>query len=357
MSSPNEGMLWMKEKRDLSKPFLLFMHYNAPHRNFYPSLKYIKQYSTKKFPEPATLYTDTAGRGSAWRIQTMSILRDMKLCSDLKVDPAYLMDNPLLRPDSAEIIYYHATMRRIPEEERKQIKEIYSKRGEVLKEQRPSGKKILALKYQWYMQDYLACVASVDENMGKLINFLDSSGLTKNTVIIYTSDQGFYLGENGWFDKRFMYDVSMRTPLIIRWPQKTKQSGVVTQMLQNIDLAPTILDIAGTNVPEWMQGISFKPLLLNSKTAPLHPSLYYHYYEFVKDHSVLPHLGIRTSRYKLIYFYTVNEWELYDLQNDGQEQHNLVHSKKHEALLHNLKKELIELRKHYYDTEPAGELK
>ncbi len=213
------------------------------------------------------------------------------------------------------------------------------------------------MKYQWYMQDYLACVASVDENMGRLIKFLDSSGLAKNTVVIYTSDQGFFLGENGWFDKRFMYDASMRTPFLIRWPQKIKAGEVVTQMFQNIDLAPTMLDIAGATVPDWMQGNSFKPVLLNSKAPSLHTSLYYHYYEFVKDHSVLPHLGIRTNRYKLIYFYTVNEWQLYDLQIDEQEQHNLVHSKKHEIILQNLKKELIQLRKHYDDTEPAGELK
>jgi arylsulfatase A-like enzyme len=267
------------------------------------------------------------------------------------------MDNPLLRPDSAEINYYHAIMRRIPDEERKQIKEIYAKRGQILQEQKPTGKKLLAMKYQWYMQDYLACVVSVDENMGRLTKFLDSVGLTKNTVIMYTSDQGFYLGENGWFDKRFMYDVSMRTPLLIRWPQKTKAGEVATQMVQNIDLAPTILDIAGAKVPGWMQGISFKPVLLNSKALSLHTSLYYRYYEFVKDHSVLPHVGVRTAQYKLIYFYTVNEWQLYDLQNDAREKHNLVDSKQHEIILQNLKKELIQLRKHYDDTEPAGELK
>jgi len=353
----DEAMLWMKEKRDLSKPFLLFMHYNAPHRNFFPSPKYIKQYSTKKFLEPATLYSDTAGRGSAWRIQTMSILYDMKLCSDLKVDPAYLMDNPSLRPDSAEINYYHSIMQRIPEKQRKQIKEIYTERGKILQEQKPTGKKLLALKYQWYMQDYLACVASVDENIGRMSKFLDSSGLTKNTVVIYTSDQGFFLGENGWFDKRFMYDVSMRTPLLIRWPQKTKAGVVAAQMLQNIDLAPTMLDLAGAVVPGWMQGVSFKPILLNNKAPSLHPSLYYHYYEFGRDHSVLPHLGIRAKRYKLIYFYTVNEWQFYDLQNDTQEQNNLIHSKEHEAILQRLKMELIQLRKHYDDTGPAGELK
>ncbi|MES2882691.1 MAG: sulfatase, partial [Bacteroidota bacterium] len=352
----DEAIRWMNQKRNDKKPFLLYLHHKAPHRNFFPPLKYIRQYSVKTFEEPATLYLDTAGRGTAWHKQTMSILPDMKLCSDLKVDPAYLMDNPLLKPDAGEIAQYNALMQRIPEEERKKIKEIYSLRGKILEEQKPEGKKLLALKYQWYMQDYLACVSSVDENIGRLLLYLDSTGLAKNTVVMFTSDQGFYLGENGWFDKRFMYDVAMRTPLIIRWPQKIKPGAVANQLLQNIDLAPTMLTIAGAKVPEWMQGKSFEPVLRNSKAKQLRSSLYYRYYEYGRDHTVLPHLGVRTNRYKLIYFNTVNEWEFYDLLNDAKEQHNLIGSKKHEALFQNLKKQLIQLRKDYDDTEAAGEL-
>ncbi len=352
----DEAISWMSEKRDQKKPFLLYLHHKAPHRNFFPALKYIREYSARKFEEPATLYSDTSGRGAAWVKQTMSILHDMKLSSDLKVDPAYLMNNPLLKPDAGEIAQYNALMQRIPEPERKQIREIYSARGKMIEDQKPGGKQLLALKYQWYMQDYLACVASVDENIGRLLQYLDSTGLAKNTVVMFTSDQGFYLGENGWFDKRFMYDVAMRTPLIVRWPQKIKPATVANHLLQNIDLAPTMLSIAGAKVPGWMQGKNFEPILRNNKTNQLHSSLYYRYYEYGRDHTVLPHLGIRTNRYKLIYFHTVNEWELYDLLNDTKEQHNLAASTKHQAIFQTLKRQLIQLRKDYDDTEPAGEL-
>lgn len=266
------------------------------------------------------------------------------------------MDNPLLKPEATDIAQYNALMQRIPEEQRKQIKEIYSARGKILQDEKPEGKKLLALKYQWFMQDYLACVASIDENIGRLLKYLDSSGLAQNTVVMFTSDQGFYLGENGWFDKRFMYDVAMCTPLIVRWPEKIKSGGVANHLLQNIDLAPTMLTIAGAKVPGWMQGKSFEPILQNNKAKQLRSSLYYRYYEYGRDHTVLPHLGIRTNRYKLIYFHTVNEWELYDLLSDATEQRNLITSKKHAAIFQTLKKQLIQLRKEYDDTEPAGEL-
>lgn len=351
----DEALRWLSGKRNNAKPFLLFVHHKAPHREWFPAIKYIEQFVTKTIPEPATLYTDTVGKGTAWRKQTMSILHDMRLCSDLKVDPTYLMNIPALRPDSNEIAYYYAILRRLPEADRNRAKELYAYRGKILQQEKPMGKRLLALKYQWYMQDYLACVASVDENVGRLLRYLDSSGLAKNTAVIYTSDQSFYLGENGWFDKRFMYDVSMRTPLLIRWPGKTKPA-VVTQMVQNIDWAPTMLDIAGEKIPEWMQGVSLKSVLLNNKTVLPRQSLYYRYYEYPVDHSVLPHLGVRTDRHKLIYFYPVNEWELYDLQNDPQEQNNLIRNKQYEAVLQNLKKELLRLRSKYDDRDPAGEL-
>ncbi|HYE56601.1 MAG TPA: sulfatase, partial [Chitinophagaceae bacterium] len=314
----NEAIQWIANA-DKTKPFALLLHHKAPHRYFLPPLKYIEQYHNKTFPEPPTLYMDTVGRGSAWRIQTMSILRDMRLCSDLKVDPKHLENIPGLKPDSAEVVYYNAIMNRIPAAERTRVKELYDERGRTIAQQRPQGNALLKLKYQWYMQDYLACVASIDENIGKLLDYLDQTGLTNNTVVIYTSDQGFYLGENGWFDKRFMYDVSMQTPLLIRWHGSIKPGIVSDALVQNIDFAPTIVDIAGLPVPGWMQGRSMRPILSGRQKTLNRPYLYYHYYEFVKDHTVIPHLGIRTDRHKLIYFYTVNEWELYDLEADPQE--------------------------------------
>lgn len=346
---------WL-DKRDKSKPFLLLLHHKAPHRYFFPPLKYIEQFHDKIFPEPATLYNDSLGHGTAWRLQTMSIYRDMKLSSDLKVDPKYLMDIPELRPDSSEIAYYKAIMKRIPEPERTQIKDMYEERGKIIATQRPAGKDLLKLKYQWFMQDYLACVASVDENIGRTLDYLDQNDLTKNTLVIYTSDQGFYLGENGWFDKRWMYDVSMQTPYLIRWPGHIKAGSVNNNMIQNIDNAPTILDAAKTVVPAWMDGISLLPLITGKQKTLDRSLLYYHFYEYNNDHTVLQHLGIRGTRYKLIYFYTVNEWELYDLKEDPQEQHNLISSPAHQTTVKKLKAGLLTLRNKYDDHEPAGDL-
>ena len=351
----DETIKWL-EQRDKSKPFVLLLHHKAPHRYFFPNLKYLEEFHTKTFPEPATLYVDTINRGSAWHIQTMSILRDMQLCSDLKVDPAYVMDIPEYKPDSTQIAYYKAIMNRVPEIQRNRYKEIYAERGKLLRELRPKGKELLKYKYQWYIQDFLACVASVDENVGRILDYLDQKNLTRNTAVLYTSDQGFFLGENGWFDKRFAYDVSMQTPLLMRWPGQIKPGSVTNSMVQNIDYAPTILDIAGVPVPGWMQGLSLKQLVTNKKKTLNRNYLYYHYYEFVKDHTVIPHLAVRGTRYKLIYFYTVNEWELYDLKTDPQEQKNLIKNPAYQKTVQQMKAELLKLRDQYDDHEKAGEL-
>ncbi|HEX7905959.1 MAG TPA: sulfatase [Chitinophagaceae bacterium] len=351
----DDAIHWL-DSRDMNKPFVLFFHHKAPHRNFIPALKYLEQFHTKTFPEPASLYKDTAGRGSAWRIQTMSILKDMRLCSDLKIDPQYLADIPELQPDAEDIATYRAIMRRMPAEEKNRFEEIYAERGKIIRDKKLSGKQLLKYKYQWYMQDYLACIASIDESVGRLLKYLEDNKLSSNTAVIYTSDQGFYLGENGWFDKRFAYDVSMQTPLLIKWPGQILPNSISNEMVQNIDFAPTILDIAGTTAPGWMQGVSLKPLITGKQKTLARKYLYYHYYEFGKDHTVIPHLAIRSERYKLIYFYTVNEWELYDLQKDPAEQKNLIHSASYRPIIQQLKKELLNLRNIYDDHEPAGEL-
>jgi arylsulfatase A-like enzyme len=351
----NEALQWL-DQRDKDKPFVLFFHHKAPHRNFFPALKYLETYSKKIFPAPSTLYADTAGHGSAWRIQTMSILSDMRLSGDLKVDPQYLTDIPALKPTAEDIATYNALIRRIPDSLRQRYKDIYAERGKILQRLKPTGKELLKYKYQWYMQDYLACIASIDESVGHILDYLDKNKMAKSTAVMYTSDQGFYLGENGWFDKRFAYDVSMGTPLLVRWPEVIKPNTVTNAMVQNIDYAPTILDIAGASVPDWMHGLSFKQLLTGKSKALDRKFLYYHYYEFAKDHTVIPHIAVRGERFKLIYFYTVNEWELYDLDKDPAEQNNLIHSPAHRATIEDLKKELINLRNQYDDHEPAGEL-
>lgn len=350
-----DAINWLNS-RDKNKPFALFFHHKAPHRNFVPALKYLEQFHSRVFPEPATLYNDTAGHGSAWRIQTMNILLDMRLCGDLKIDPKYLIDIPELKPDADDIATYNAIMRRMPATERARFEDIYAERGQLIRDKKLSGKELMKYKYQWYMQDYMACVASIDESIGIILKYLDDNKLTNNTAVIYTSDQGFYLGENGWFDKRFAYDVSMGTPLLARWPGKIHRGTVSNAMVQNIDFAPTMLDIAGAKIPNWMQGVSIKPILTSKQTKLSRKYLYYHYYEFVRDHTVIPHLAVRGERYKLIYFYTVNEWEFYDLQKDPAEQTNLIRSAAQQKNIQQLKKELLRLRDQYDDHEPAGEL-
>ena len=234
------------------------------------------------------------------------------------------MDIPEYKPDSTQIAYYKAIMNRVPEKQRIRYKEIYAERGKLLRDLRPTGKELLKYKYQWYIQDFLACVASVDENVGRILDYLDQKKLTNSTAVLYTSDQGFFLGENGWFDKRFAYDVSMQTPLLMRWPGQIQPGSITNSMVQK------------------------KTLNRNY--------LYYHYYEFVRDHTVIPHLAVRGTRYKLIYFYTVNEWELYDLKTDPQEQKNLIKNPAYQKTVQQMKAELLKLRDQYDDHEKAGEL-
>jgi arylsulfatase A-like enzyme len=358
----DQALAWLKEKRDPSKPFFLMMHHKAPHRNWVPELKWLEVFSKKTFPEPPTLYADTVGKGTAFKHQRMSILKDMTLCTDLKIDPQYILDIAHLQPDSNEIRGYNAFMNAIPEQQRKRMKEIFAGRGKQLQQLKPMGNDLLKLKYQWYMQDYLACIASVDESVGQMLNYLDESGLSGNTMVIYTSDQGFYLGENGWFDKRFMYDVSMHTPLLVKWKGKIKPGSVNTSLVQTIDFAPTMLDAAGARVPDWMQGLSLNSILTGKQNVPMdigmpRRELYYRYYEYPIDHYVIPHMGIREKQYKLIYFYTANEWEFYDLKTDPQEQKNLIRSAKYQVEINRMKMKLVEVKNKYKDSEPAGELK
>ena len=352
----DDALNWL-DSISKTKPFALFLHHKAPHRNFVPALKYLEIYRMKKFPEPATLYNKMAGHGKAWQQQSMGILHVMRLSADLKVDPEYLKDIPGLQPDKEDIATYNAIIRRLPKEQQERYKEIYAERGKIIRDQKPSGDKLLQYKYQWYMQDYIACIASIDESVGRVLDYLDKNNLAKNTLVMYTSDQNFYLGENGWFDKRFAYDVSMSTPLLARWPAGIKAGSVSDEMVQNIDFAPTLLNISGAAIPPSMQGISLGPLLKGTQRFLPRKYLYYHYYEYGKDHTVIPHLAIRSSEYKLIYFYTAEEWELYDLRKDPGEQKNLIGSASHQKIISRLKTELNALRDLYDDHEPAGSLR
>jgi arylsulfatase A-like enzyme len=221
---------------------------------------------------------------------------------------------------------------------------------EDLKKQNLSGRELVEWKYQRYMNDYLSTAASLDRNIGRTLDYLDKHDLTSNTIVIYVSDQGFYMGEHGWFDKRFMYEESFRTPMVMRYPGVIKPGTVNTDFVMNLDIAPTVLQAAKVNVPNNMQGRSFLPLLTNRKVKG-RDAMYYHYYEN-GEHSVSPHFGIQTKRYKLIRFYKrVNGWELYDLKKDRDEMHNVYGQKGYEKITAELKEQLNRLIEQYEDED------
>ncbi|MEJ2704468.1 MAG: DUF4976 domain-containing protein, partial [Sedimentisphaerales bacterium] len=292
---------WIKE-RDRSKPFCLMFHHKAPHRNWQPDAKHLTMYDDVKIPEPDTLFDDYANRGRAAKEQEMMIKKTLN-DNDLKlVAPKNL--NP---------------------EQKKLWDAAYEPKNEAFRKANLQGKDLIRWKYQRYIKDYLRCIASVDDNVGRLLDYLDQTGLAQNTVVVYTSDQGFFLGDHGWFDKRFMYEESLRMPLLVRYPKEIKPGSVSDDIVLNLDFGPTFLDYAGVPVPEDMQGESMRQVLAGKTPANWRTSMYYHYYEYPAVHSVKRHYGVRTKRYKLIHFYyDIDEWELYDLQKDPKEMKNVL---------------------------------
>ena len=295
---------WIKSASEKNQPFMLMVHHKAPHREWEPSLKYLSYYKGVNFPEPSTLFDDYSGRGAAAHEQKMTISRDMLMDADLK------MWNDKTSSD------WVRTRGRMDSAQGATWDQYYDPIKSNLAKTRPVGKDLVRWKYQRYLSDYLSCIKSVDESVGKILDYLKKSGLEKNTIVIYTSDQGFYLGEHGWFDKRFMYEQSYRTPLLIRWPGVITPHSINHDIVSNIDFAETFLDISGVPVPPDMQGKSMVPILRGHTPVTWRKEHYYHYYEYPAVHSVKRHYGISTSRYTLIHFYyDVDEWELYDLQN------------------------------------------
>jgi arylsulfatase A-like enzyme len=340
---------WLKNGRDKSKPFMMMVHNKAPHREWWPGPDHLTMYDGITFPEPPTLFDDYSGRGSAAKQQEMTILNHMTLSSDLKIDPEDL--NDIYPQDERSINAYKYNYNRLNDDQRIEWNSAYIPMMEEFKNNPPEGRDLLKWKYQRYLHDYLACIASVDDNVGRLLDYLEESGLDKNTIVIYTSDQGFYLGEHGWFDKRFMYEESLRTPLIVRWPDRIKPGSRCEQMVLNLDLAETFLDAAGESIPNEMQGMSLLPLMKGEKPDSWRNAIYYHYYEYPGWHMVKRHYGIRTERYKLIHFYyDIDEWELYDLLNDPHEMNNLYGKEGYEQITSDLKNKLDELRIQYKDT-------
>jgi arylsulfatase A-like enzyme len=329
---------WL-EKRDESKPFFLIVGHKATHREWLPDLQDLGAYDEVDFPLPANFYDDYQGRTAA-KDQDMTIEKTMRLQQDLKVNVNYEKD----------WIY-----NRFSPEQQKVFKAYYDKISKEPEAKKLTGKALTEWKYQRYIKDYLSTANSLDRNIGKLLDYLDKTGLAKNTVVIYASDQGFYMGEHGWFDKRFIYEESLKTPFVIRYPGVVKPGSKIDQLVLNIDWAPTVLHIAGTKVPADIQGKSFLPLLQSTPTTaktPWRKDAYYHYYEFPEPHHVHPHFGIRTERYKLAYFYGgADSWELYDLSKDPSEMKNIYGQADKNKIVAELKTRLKQSMVQYQDNE------
>ena len=329
------AMDWLKEGRDSSQPFMLMFQHKAPHREWCPGPDYLHMYDDVEIPEPDNLFDDYSGRGTAAHTQDMSIEKTMTP-RDLKlVPPPYLNEEQLKVWNAA-----------------------YEPKNKEFKEANLQGKDLVRWKYQRYIKDYLRCIASVDDNVGRVLDYLDESGLSKNTIVIYSSDQGFYLGDHGWFDKRFMYEESYRQPLLARWPGHIEPGSVSEELVSNVDFAETFIDIAGFDTPRDMQGASLVPIMEGETPEDWRQAHYYQYYEFEENqktaHMVRRHRGVRTDRYKLIHFYNLGEWELYDLEKDPNEMQSVYDQPEYEDVQKRLKYELDRLAEELEVPDDSG---
>ena len=339
----DDAIDWMENKRDKEKPFCLLIHHKAIHRNWMADTCNLALYEDKEFTLPDNFFDDYEGRSAA-AAQEMSIVKDMDMIYDLK----------MLRPDKESRLksLYESFIGRMDERQRAAWDAFYGPVIDDFYQKNPQGKDLANWKFQRYMRDYMKTVKSLDDNVGRVLNYLEENGLLDNTLVVYTSDQGFYMGEHGWFDKRFMYEESMRTPLIMRLPKGFDRKGDITEMVQNIDYAPTFLELAGVKVPEDIQGESLLPLLKGKKPASWRKSLYYHFYEYPAEHMVKRHYGVRTDPYKLIHFYNdIDAWELYDLEKDPAEMHNVINDPAYSEVLADMQAELKKLQIQYNDTD------
>lgn len=332
---------WLENERDKSKPFCLMIHHKAIHRNWMANTKDLGIYEDRTYPLPANFYDDYEGREAA-------STAEMRIADHM--DPIY--DLKMNRPDKYSDLKsrYESYVGRMDSVQRAKWDAFYDPIVEDFYSRNLSGKELAEWKFQRYIRDYLMTVKSLDDNVGRVLDYLEEKGLLDNTLVVYTSDQGFYMGEHGWFDKRFMYEESFHTPLIMRLPKGYDRRGDITEMVQNIDYAPTFMEIAGVEIPEDIQGVSLLPLLKGEHPADWRDDLYYHYYEYPAEHSVKRHYGVRDGRYKLIHFYNdIDRWELYDLQNDPHEMNNLYGKPGMEKVTERMMKRLRNAQKRYDD--------
>ncbi len=340
---------WLENRSDKNKPFLLISQHKAPHRCWSPAPRHLGKYKHGTIPEPETLFPDHSTRCPASDESEMSLREHFSWGHDMKFKGKNLF------PDSFRKSWGHAEYKRMSPEQKRQWDAHYEPENKAFIEEMNAGKltedDVVRWKYQRYMHDYLGSIAAVDEGVGRLLDYLDESGLADNTIVVYTSDQGFYLGDHGWYDKRFMYEDSLRMPLLVRWPQQTKVGKVNDDIVLNLDFAETFLDAAGVEVPADMQGESFKPILKGKTPKDWRKSMYYHYYEYPAVHQVKRHYGVRTDRYKLIrFYYDIDCWELYDLKRDPEELNNCYNDPKYAKIVKKLKTELTRLQEQYGDS-------
>ena len=344
---------WLKEERNEDDPFLLMYLHKAPHREWLPAKRHYTEFMKKTFPEPETLFDDYEGRGSAAKESEMNLLAHMNWAGDSKIPPEVMDELGIPETANWDKGAFKREVARQTPSQRADWDKIYDPMIEDFKKNYPTMNKKDQMKwrYQRYMQDYLGTVAGVDDGVGKVLDYLEETGLDENTIVVYTSDQGFYLGEHGWFDKRFIYNESFKTPLMVRWPGVIAPGSKNTQMVQNLDFAQTFLDAAGVEVPSDMQGESLVPLL-KGESNDFRDAAYYHYYEYPSVHMVKRHYAIVTEDYKLAHFYyDVDEWELYDRKKDTHEMTNVYDDPEYAEVIDRLHQELAMLRIKYEDSE------
>lgn len=346
---------WLEREANSDEPFMMMYLHKAPHRPWWPRADKFKEFSTKTFPEPASLFDDYSNRGSAANTAEMNLLKHMMYSHDSKIKPETIAKmGKLVTPEVKEFPNsFYGPYGRATEEQKKQYEPTLQKINQEFEERWPTmnEQEKMQWKYQRYMQDYLASISSVDDNVGRLLDYLEEKGLAENTIVVYTSDQGFYLGEHGWFDKRFIYDESFKTPLLVKWPGVIKPESVENEMVQNLDFAQTLLEAAQITPPADMQGESLIPLFLGETDKWTRDAVYYHYYEYPSVHMVKRHYGIVNKEYKLVHFYhDVDEWELYDRKKDPNEMKNEYHNLEYAQVVQTLTQNLYELRKEYKDS-------
>ncbi len=330
---------WLKEGRDPDRPFLLMYQHKAPHRSWMPGPTHLTRFRSETIPEPETLFDDYSGRGSPAANQKMEIGRHAFLSYDLKLAPG---EGGALT--ERELASWKRSFTRLTKPQKEAWNAGYAASNRRFLEAGMSGQDLVRWKYQRYIKDYLRCVASIDDNLGRVLDYLDRAGLADDTVVVYSSDQGFFLGEHGWFDKRWMYEESLRTPLIVRWPGVVAAGSSDSSLVSNLDLAETFLKMAGVPVPDEMQGRSLVPLLEGKGGSDWRQSFYYHYYESMLAHGVPEHYGVATDRYKLIHYPETLEWELFDRRADPNELASLYDSPDHLEIQKELGRELENLR-------------